>query len=61
MSLQPNVLEEMDHGCGPNARTNVQKKAHVTRRATSLDKILVLLSFDHTPYKVQLAGFALYG
>lgn len=29
--------------------------------ATSLDKILVLQSFDHTPYKVQLAGLALLG
>jgi len=29
--------------------------------ATPLDKILVLRSFDHTPYRVQLVGFALHG
>jgi hypothetical protein len=32
MSLHPILLEQMDHGYGPNARTNVQKKAHVTRK-----------------------------
>jgi hypothetical protein len=58
MSLHSDLLEQLDAllGC-----KDERAEGTCDMGATPLDKILVLQSFDHTPYKVQLAGLALHG
>lgn len=58
MSFHSNLLQQMYLVL---ERKDERAEGTGDTEATPLDKILVLRSLDHTPYKVRFAGLVLHG